>query len=183
VRPLQSVTFLRRRIVVTSPNNRPGGPPLIGCPRLLIHYIRSYPSHIETVPPARTWRSAILWWLDHTYHGLVGTTGSKIVWNCKLWWSPQFSDEDGARYSLMFEGKGGKWIILTGFQGYMHYFTNILMDATRHNKLCLRSLVAIDSWIDFISVINQLDAQNLFHNKFYFMPLHVWSTCARDGHL
>jgi len=30
----------------------------------------------------------------------------------------------------------------------------------------------------FISVINKLDAQNLFHNKFYFMPLHVSSTCA-----
>jgi len=30
----------------------------------------------------------------------------------------------------------------------------------------------------FISVINQLDAQNLFDNKFYFMPLHVSSTCA-----
>ena len=30
----------------------------------------------------------------------------------------------------------------------------------------------------FISVFNQLDAQNLFHNKFYFMPLHVPSTCA-----
>ena len=25
----------------------------------------------------------------------------------------------------------------------------------------------------FISVFNQLDTQNLFHNKFYFMPLHV----------
>jgi len=30
----------------------------------------------------------------------------------------------------------------------------------------------------FISVFNQLYAQNLFHNKFYFMPLHVSSTCA-----
>jgi len=30
----------------------------------------------------------------------------------------------------------------------------------------------------FVSVINQLDAQNLFHNKFYFMPLRVSSTCA-----
>jgi len=29
----------------------------------------------------------------------------------------------------------------------------------------------------FISVFNQLDIQNLFHNKFYFMPLHVSSTC------
>jgi len=30
----------------------------------------------------------------------------------------------------------------------------------------------------FISVFNQLDAQNVFHNKFYFMPLHVSSICA-----
>jgi len=33
---------------------------------------------------------------------------------------------------------------------------------------------------EFISVFNQLDAQNLFHNKFYFMALHVSSTCARN---
>jgi len=30
----------------------------------------------------------------------------------------------------------------------------------------------------FISVFNQLDAQNFFHSKFYFVPLHVSSTCA-----
>jgi len=36
----------------------------------------------------------------------------------------------------------------------------------------------ITSVFSFISVFNQLDAQNLFHNKFYFMPLHVSSTCA-----
>jgi len=30
----------------------------------------------------------------------------------------------------------------------------------------------------FIPVFNQLDAQNLFHNQFYFMPLQVSSTCA-----
>ena len=29
-----------------------------------------------------------------------------------------------------------------------------------------------------MSVFNQLDAQNLFEISFYFMPLHVWSTCA-----
>jgi len=32
----------------------------------------------------------------------------------------------------------------------------------------------------YISVFNQLDAQNLFHNKFYFMPLHVSSTYRCD---
>jgi len=30
----------------------------------------------------------------------------------------------------------------------------------------------------FILIFNQLDAQNLFHSKFYFMPLQVSSTCA-----
>jgi len=77
----QCVKFLRWRTAITSPNKQAGGPPLVGCPRLLIQCIRSYPPHPETVPPARTWRSAILWWLDHTYHGLVGATGSKVVWN------------------------------------------------------------------------------------------------------
>jgi len=32
----------------------------------------------------------------------------------------------------------------------------------------------------FISVFNQLDAQNVFHSKFYFMPLRVSSTCAHQ---
>jgi len=32
----------------------------------------------------------------------------------------------------------------------------------------------------FISVFNQLDAESFFHNKFYFMPLHVSSTCVHD---
>ena len=30
----------------------------------------------------------------------------------------------------------------------------------------------------FISVFNQLYAQFFFHSKFYFIPLHVSSTCA-----
>ena len=30
----------------------------------------------------------------------------------------------------------------------------------------------------FISLFNQHDAQNLFHDKFYFMRLHISSTCA-----
>jgi len=40
------------------------------------------------------------------------------------------------------------------------------------------SMFVIRTYPLFISVFNQLDAQNLFHNKFHFMPLHVSSTCA-----
>ena len=38
-------TFLRRGVVNTSPNPHTGGPPFVGCPRLLIQYIRSYPTY------------------------------------------------------------------------------------------------------------------------------------------
>jgi len=34
--------FLRRGVVSTSPNPQAGGPPLVGCPRLLIQFIHSY---------------------------------------------------------------------------------------------------------------------------------------------
>jgi len=43
--------------------------------------------------------------------------------------------------------------------------------------------INIDEALDFdvlltvhLRIFNQLDAQNLFHNKFYIMPLHVSST-------
>ena len=39
-----------------------------------------------------------------------------------------------------------------------------------------KAMDLLDYRSKFISVFNQLDAQNLFHNKFYFMPLHVSST-------
>jgi hypothetical protein len=32
------------------PNPQAGGPPLVGCPRLLIQYIRSYSPYLEAVP-------------------------------------------------------------------------------------------------------------------------------------
>jgi hypothetical protein len=47
------------------PNPQAGGPPHVGCPRLLIQYIRSYPPHLEAV-------SSIL-------HTVV--TGNHVTWN------------------------------------------------------------------------------------------------------
>ena len=35
--------FLLWGVISTSPNPQAGGPPLVGCPRLLIQYIRSWP--------------------------------------------------------------------------------------------------------------------------------------------
>jgi hypothetical protein len=39
--------FLRWGVVSPPPNPQAGGPPLVGCPRLLIQYIRSYPPCLE----------------------------------------------------------------------------------------------------------------------------------------
>src|SRR5215510_7811592 len=37
--------FSREGVVSTSPNPQAGGPPLVGCPRLLIRFIHSYPPY------------------------------------------------------------------------------------------------------------------------------------------
>jgi hypothetical protein len=40
-----NICFLRRGVVSTLPNLQAGGPPLVGCPRLLIQFIHSYPPY------------------------------------------------------------------------------------------------------------------------------------------
>jgi hypothetical protein len=40
-----NIPFLRRGVVSTSPNSQAGGPPLVGCPRLLIQFIYIYPPY------------------------------------------------------------------------------------------------------------------------------------------
>ena len=40
-----NISVLQGRIFSTSPNPQAGGPPLVGCPRLLIQFIRSYPPY------------------------------------------------------------------------------------------------------------------------------------------
>ncbi|KAJ4428508.1 hypothetical protein ANN_24550 [Periplaneta americana] len=56
--------------VIPSPNPQAGGPPLIGCPRLLIQYIRSYPPYLEAVSSIRNLR---------TCHAVV--IGTHNTWN------------------------------------------------------------------------------------------------------
>ena len=40
-----NVSVLQGRVVSTSPNPQAGGSPLVGCPRMLIQFIRSYPPY------------------------------------------------------------------------------------------------------------------------------------------
>ena len=40
-----NISVLQGRVVSTSPNPQAGGPPLVGCPRLLIQFIRSCPPY------------------------------------------------------------------------------------------------------------------------------------------
>jgi hypothetical protein len=59
------------RVVSTSLNPQAGGPPLVGCPRLLIQCIRSYPPYPKAVPPSATWGRAMPRWQWPTYHGCL----------------------------------------------------------------------------------------------------------------
>jgi hypothetical protein len=55
-------TFLRWGVIGPTPNPQAGGPPLVGCQRLLIRYVRSYPPYPEDFPPSATWGRAMPWW-------------------------------------------------------------------------------------------------------------------------
>jgi hypothetical protein len=49
--------FLRWGVVSPTPNPQAGGPLLVGCPRLLIEHIRSYPPYLEGVSSIRNLRT------------------------------------------------------------------------------------------------------------------------------
>jgi hypothetical protein len=61
------VKFLRWEVLSTSNNTQACGSPLVGCPLLLIQYIRSYPLGLQAVPPPTTWVRATSWWQGSTY--------------------------------------------------------------------------------------------------------------------
>jgi hypothetical protein len=49
--------FLRWGVVSPPPTPQAGGPRPVGCPRLLIQYIRSYPSYLQAVSSIRNLRT------------------------------------------------------------------------------------------------------------------------------
>jgi hypothetical protein len=62
--------FLRWGFVSPTPKPQTGGPPLVFCPRLLIQYIRSYPSYLEAVFSIRNLR---------TRHAMLTNVPSNMV--------------------------------------------------------------------------------------------------------
>jgi hypothetical protein len=52
-----TILFFTVRSCYPTPNPQARGPPLVGCPRLLIQYIRSYPPHLETISSVRNLRT------------------------------------------------------------------------------------------------------------------------------
>jgi len=61
--------------------------------------------------------------------------------------------------------------------GIQHAMRNAFPHCIINGKILGRNVTELKTRL-FISVFNQHDAQNLFDNKFYIMPLHVSSTCA-----
>jgi hypothetical protein len=48
--------FYSEELLAPRPTPQTGGPPLVGCPRLRIQYIRSYPPYLEAVSSIRRLR-------------------------------------------------------------------------------------------------------------------------------
>jgi hypothetical protein len=67
--PEGSSPYTQEPATCPSPNPQAGGPHLVGCLRLLIQNIRSYPPYLEAVPPSATWGRAMPWWQGPTCHG------------------------------------------------------------------------------------------------------------------
>jgi hypothetical protein len=51
----------------STPNPQAGEPPLVGCTRLLVQYIRSHHPYLEAVSSIRYLRT---WWQETTWHGV-----------------------------------------------------------------------------------------------------------------
>jgi len=69
--PRQLLTFRNMAIFlrwgVLAPRPSPAGrPQLVGCPRLLIQYIRSDPPHLQADPRSSGWGRAMPWWQGPT---------------------------------------------------------------------------------------------------------------------
>jgi hypothetical protein len=65
------ISCLLLGVFSTLPNPQAGTPPLVGCPRLLIQYIHSYPPYQEPVPLYATWGRAMLWRQGFVYYGAI----------------------------------------------------------------------------------------------------------------
>jgi hypothetical protein len=59
IRFVTNTRFYGGALLAPPPNPRTGGPPPVGCPRLLIHYIRSYPPSLKAVFSIRNLRTRL----------------------------------------------------------------------------------------------------------------------------
>ena len=81
-------------------------------------------------------------------------------------------------YSAPYEPSSSRSFPWNHFVPVLRKLRWLLRKNSREKKSDFDVLLTVLHLSIFISVFNQLDAQNLFHNKFYFMSVHVSSTCA-----
>jgi hypothetical protein len=75
------LSFYGKELLAPRPTPQAERPPLVGCPRLLILHIHSYPPYLQAVPPSATSGRAMPWWQGPNYHGLSHSTVIKIIFS------------------------------------------------------------------------------------------------------
>jgi hypothetical protein len=93
----QQAYFLWWGVVSLTPNHQAGGSPLVGCPRLLIKCIRSYPPYPEAVSSICNLRTRRAGWqgthfsrthADRTQNSSLTASIARIFWQneiCETW--------------------------------------------------------------------------------------------------
>ena len=119
--------FLRRWVVSTSPNPQSGGPPLVGCPRLLIQFIHSYPPYrrpfLHPQPedaPCRGNRDPHPWGSLH-YTKKMCEKGTEIEYQWQCWWTESGTSNQALTASKRLQEVGiispGNRVLTTVHQG------------------------------------------------------------------
>ena len=132
---IRNMFVLRRGVVSTSPILQASRQPLVGCPRLLIQYIRSYPPYLEAVPSSATWKRAMPWWQGPTYHRdrdpLITVTGTHL----SRWQGPAYHRDRDSFITVT-------WTHLSPWEGpTYHRDRDPLITDRRHITLVLKSVL------------------------------------------
>ena len=76
------VIFYAKESLTPLPTPPTGGPPCVGCPRLLIQYICSSPPYWKPSAPSATWERTMPWWqwLSRITYRTFGVHKTWISW-------------------------------------------------------------------------------------------------------
>jgi len=133
------------------------------------------------------YNKVIYCWPSHLYHHRTQLYNSRWLWSCGIWHTAAAGWLLGSSARIPLRACICVCCVCCVCCVDSGLCDDLITRSEKSYRVCVCVCVLETSTVKrsklelgFISVFNQLDAQNLFHSKFYFMPLHVSSTCVRN---